>query len=256
MCNPLIALAAVSTVSGVVQNRAQNRAADAQDRYNRESREQAVVYQDEVRETQVENRNAEVAYQEEVRQSRNRVFEETRLSSNANFLSQAAQVNLRIQQESESVSQQSQFIEQERAQASSSASVSAAAAGVSGNTVDALLQDFRSSAAMQTGSAERNLSLFRRQSAEEIRGLRANARNRTVSALPQPLPPVAPLPPRSPIPSAAPVQRPSTIGLIAGVAGSAASAYGGYQVPQQLPSSVQARTPVFFNQRPRGTARF
>ena len=229
MCNPAAALAGISGVSAVVGFSSQRRAANDQERYQRNVR------------------NQQEEYNEEVRQYQNRVFEETRSSSNANFLSQAAQVNLRIRQESEAVQQQSQFIEQERAQASSSAAVSAAASGISGNTVDALLQDFSRSAAMQAGTAERNLSLFRRQSAEEIRGLRAQARNRTVSALPTPIAPPG---------ISAPVQRPSTLGLLTSIAGSAYGASQGYQVPQQAPSAVQSRTPVFFNQQPRGTARF
>ena len=196
MCNPALIVFAVSSIASYAQA---NSAANAQEEYQ------------------------------------NRVFEETRRSANANFLAQAAQQNLRIRQEDESVQQEAQFTEIERARASSSAQVAAGAAGVSGLSVDALLADFDRSALMRTGTNERNLSIFRRQSAEELRGLEANRRSRISGATPQP------------------VQRPSTLGLIASIGG---IAYGYAGTQTQAPAPVETRRPTFFNQRPRGTARF
>ena len=195
MCEPTTIALIASAVIGYAQS---NRAANAQERFQ------------------------------------NRQFENASRSANANFLAQAAQQNLRIQQEEESVQQEAQFTEVERSRATSSAQVAAGAAGVSGLSVDALLADFDRSAAMQTSVGQRNLSLFRRQSAEELRGIRIQAENRVTSYLPQP------------------VQRPSTIGLLAQVGG-AAYGYAGSQT--QAPAPVQSRSPRFTNQR-RGTARF
>ena len=129
---------------------------------------------------QSQQADAEAAFQQQQ-------FELTSEASRRNFYNQAVQSNLRISQEEEAGAQERQGREAERARARATAEVAAGAAGVSGLSVDALLADYDRSALMRDQTTRRNLALFRQQTGQELRGLRAQAVNRATQALPSPV---------------------------------------------------------------------
>lgn len=149
MCEPAtIAAAAIAAVSALAQAKAQNDSVKAQNVFE-------------------QNR-----------------FEQAKTNAEANFFAQAAQANLRIQQEAEATSDQIQETNRQKAQARAQAVVSAGEAGVSGLSVDALLADFERSAARNNETARRNLEFIQQQTEQDVKGLQAAAANQQIAVLP------------------------------------------------------------------------
>lgn len=131
------------------------------------------------------------------------------------FIAQAGQMNLRDSQEAEAASTELTTSAKKAAEARATARVSAGEAGVSGVSVDALINDFYDQEAGYSEGVKRNLELGRDQTKAELHGLRSNALDRSLS-FKRPL-----------------AQRPSYLaaGITAG--GQAAQGYMRYRYPTQ-----------------------
>lgn len=156
-------------------------------------------------------------------------FAQTKANADANFLSQAAQANLRLQQEGEGASNKIQNIQKGAAKAKATAAVSAGESGVSGISVEQLLADFDRTSAFQTEGVKRNLDFIKGQTATDIEALRAQAANRQIAVLPQHH------------------RGASNIGTALKIGGSVASAFGGRGGPSNI-SSGAVPAPSGFSQ--------
>ncbi len=137
--------------------------------------------------------------------------------ANESFINQAGQAHLADSQASEAAS--TELIENTKraAEARSTARVSAGEAGVSGVSVDALLNDFYDQEATYSQGVQRQLELGREQTSMDLKGFRSNALDRSNSF-------------RSPA-----LQRPSYLaaGITAG--GQVANGYIRYRYPNGKP---------------------
>jgi hypothetical protein len=104
----------------------------------------------------------------------------------ASFINQTNLANLRSTQESEAASTELTANAKDAAKARATARVSAGEAGVSGVSVDALINDFYDQEAGYSEGVKRNLQLGREQTQADLMGMRSNAQDRSLS-LRQPL---------------------------------------------------------------------
>jgi hypothetical protein len=137
---------------------------------------------------------------------RNQVAEQ----ANKSFIDQSYQANLRLQQEAEAAGDETFQRNQEAAQLRARTRTAAGEAGVSGLSVDNLLADYQRQQDYANMNTQTNLLFSKKQTAEDVKGMRADAISK-VSGV------------RNYIPS--PVQRPSllstifdTTGKVAGIA--------------------------------------
>lgn len=140
-----------------------------------------------------------------------RRYEETAANAEASFLAQAAQNNLRIQQEAEAAAQEIQHVKKTQAQARSAAVVSAGEAGVTGLSIDALLADFDRTAATRNEAIRRNFEFTAQQIGVSGQGLAAQAQNRKNGAV------------------GGPIARPNAIGTGLQIGGAALDSYDYYR---------------------------
>lgn len=135
--------------------------------------------------------------------------------ANESFIAQAGQANLRDAQESEAASTELTSSAKKAAEARATARVSAGEAGVSGVSVDALINDFYDQEAGYSQGVQRNLELGRDQTKAELQGFRSNALDRSLSLK---------------VPGQ---QRPSYFAAGLTASGQAAQGYMRYKYPQQ-----------------------
>jgi len=112
-------------------------------------------------------------------------YEQTQRLANENLLLQYKQIGLRQGEERVAMSQQIQQIQREGYSALGEAAVQSADSGVYGNSVDALMSDFRRQQSESTSNAELNYLMRSRQINMEMKGMAGQAEGQVIRSLPQ-----------------------------------------------------------------------
>jgi hypothetical protein len=152
-------------------------------------------------------------YQQRLAENRDKQIEDNYELSVASANQQYRQLQNRQQQESEAASQKEIQASREGAQARSTARLAAGEAGVSGLSVNALLQDFMGQEARYRDAVKTNAGYANDQLREEMKGVEAQASGRIASITPY---------------IKQPVDRPNYIGGALRVGGAALDAYTRY----------------------------
>lgn len=112
-------------------------------------------------------------------------YEQTQRLANENLLLQYKQIGLRQGEERVAMSQQIQQIQREGYAALGEAAVQSADSGVYGNSVDALMSDFRRQQSESTSNAELNYLMRSRQINMEMKGMAGQAEGQVIRSMPQ-----------------------------------------------------------------------
>lgn len=139
----------------------------------------------------------------------NAVALQTGQIAQSNYLQQTGAAGAAVQQGQLQASSQIQANQTRGLQAQGALNTAAAEAGVGGNSVDEMLQDFRRQEALAADSIHTNQSFNTQQIISQEEGLRAQAQGRIASSRP------------------GPISGPSAVALGLSIAGSAFSAYDG-----------------------------
>jgi hypothetical protein len=112
-------------------------------------------------------------------------YEQTQRLARENLVNQYKMVGLRQIEERAAMSQQMQVIQSETMQALGEATVRSGESGVYGNSINALMMDFRRQQAESVGNVELNYLMRDRQLQMEQVGLRSQAEANVIRAMPQ-----------------------------------------------------------------------
>ncbi len=106
------------------------------------------------------------------------------VNATAAFNAKEAATNLRLSQEAAAKSQRVQNVQIDRLKAQSTAEVAAGEAGVGGQGVDAILQDFERSDARFRAAEATNFRFLEQQAQDDLKGFSAEAQGRILDAQP------------------------------------------------------------------------
>ena len=112
-------------------------------------------------------------------------YEETQRLATDNLMNQYRQIGLRQVEESAAFSQQVTSVQNESIQALSQAAVRSGESGVYGNSVDALMMDFRKQQTESVGNLELNYAMRGRQIQAQALGLQGQAESQINRTVPQ-----------------------------------------------------------------------
>lgn len=170
----------------------------------------------------------QAAYQNQMAAEQGRYRYETSVAANKAYLDKASQEGFRQQQEDIATAQQTQQNQIDAMKARSREKTASAEAGVSGLSIDALIGDYYRMQGQQADILQQQREFSRTQSAADIRGYEAEAKNRVSSIRPY-------------IP--APVQQPSLLATLADVTGAVAG--GTYNLRMQNGIGSTKSTPRY-----------
>jgi hypothetical protein len=112
-------------------------------------------------------------------------YEQTQRLARENLVNQYKMVGLRQIEERAAMAQQMQVIQSETMQALGEATVRSGDAGVYGNSINALMMDFRRQQAESVGNASLNYMMRERQLQMEQTGLRSQSEANIIRSMPQ-----------------------------------------------------------------------
>lgn len=157
---------------------------------------------------QSQQANANANYQ-------NQMYAQTGKNALANYDQQTGVAGTRLIQQAAAMQQQGMDQNRQMMQAQGHAAAAAGEAGVAGNSVNALMNDFSSVASSNIDTLRTNQQYSVNQMGQDEKAMRANAQNQIAQAAPQP------------------VQRPSLLGSLMEIAGGAYKAKDGLDYMRQ-----------------------